>query len=146
MNLGEQRNAERHRMIRLAPLMVAANAFLFLAMLVLGMAALNGGESLGILALGNDANPRIVAQYLQRSVPSHTYRICEWFPAEPLHSGTAREGKPLHSLVDGGVSQRVKLTVYGPSGARNLDTVFWIQNGAVTRVTKTDPIRAAREL
>jgi hypothetical protein len=147
MSLSEERDAERRHMILLAPLMIAANAIVFLGMLVLAAIGLNGGESLGIIPSSGDVNQQIVRDHLAESVPRDRYRIREWLPAAPLEGNlAATEGTRSPPVTEKGVAQRVKLAVYGPSGARQLDTVFWIQNGRVTRVTEADSGRAAQEL
>jgi hypothetical protein len=123
MSYAEQRDVERRRWILLAPLMIAGNVFLLLCMVGLCIVAIGGVGSFGILPLGGDANQQIVKAYLAENLPSYRYRIREFFPAAPL------EGK---------VAQRVKLVFYGPNGARQLDTTYWIQDGKVTRRMESD--------
>jgi hypothetical protein len=143
MNLTEERDAPRRRMILLAPLMIVGNAFLYLCMIVLGAVAVNGGESLGILGPGGDANQRIVSGYLAQRVPSDSYRVREWFAPVPLNEDLPAVGGNQSTRAPGkGFAQRVKLANYGPSGARRLDTVYRIQNGKVTRIAQT-PQKAA---
>ena len=135
MNLTEQREAERRRLILLAPLIVAGNAFLFACMAVLAVVALRGGESLGMVSLRSDANQRIVREFLKTRVPDDRYRIWEWFPAVPLEeNAVAVSGNSPSPATAGGFAQRVKFVVYGPSGARPLDTVYWIRNGRISRI------------
>lgn len=123
MSFTEERNAERRRWMLLAPLMIAGNVFLLLCMVGLCIVAIGDVGSFGILPLGGDANQRIVKAYLAENLPSYRYRIREFLPATPL------EGK---------VAQRVKLVFYGPNGARQLDTTYWIQDGKVTRRMESD--------
>ncbi len=137
MNLTEDRDAQRRRMILLAPLMIVGNAFLVLCMIVLGAVAVNGGESLGILGPGGDANQRIVSDYLAQRVASDTYRVREWFAPVPLKEDLPAVGGNQSTLAPGkGFTQRVRLAFYGPSGARQLDTIYWLHHGKVTRITQ----------
>jgi hypothetical protein len=134
MSLAEDRRAERRRRMLLAPLIVAGNAFLFLCMVALGIIALHGDRRLGMSPLTGNADQRIVRDYLAETVPSYRYRIREWFPPKPLDGHLAAvRGRPAKPVTEKGVAQRVKLVFYGPSGARQLDTAFWVQNGRVTR-------------
>ncbi len=145
MSFAEEPYAERRRRILLALPMVAGNALLFLCMVGLGIAALSGGKSLGIIPRGGDPSQRIVRDYLAERVPGSRYRIREWFPATPLEENlAAAPGNRSGLAAEKGLAQRVKLVFYGPSGARQLDTVYWIQNGKVTRKTQVDPSHLAR--
>ncbi len=118
MTLTDPRHVERRPVKWLAPLMVVSNAFLFLCMAVLGVLALNGGESLGILPLGGDANQQIVRDFLAQRMPSETYRIRAWLPATPLdESPPAVAANRSQPAAAGGVAQPVKLVFYGPKGA-----------------------------
>ena len=138
MNLTGERDAERRRMILLAPLMIVGNAFLLLCMMVLGAVAVNGGEGLGVLGPSGDANQRIVSDYLAQRVPGDEYRVCEWFPSEPLEGDFPAAGGNLSSrAAEKGFAQRARLAFYGPSGARQLDTIYRIQNGKVARITES---------
>jgi hypothetical protein len=145
MSSAEGRQAERRRLILLVPLMIAGNAFLLLCVAVLAVVGVNGGESLGIIPLGADANRQVVREYLGERVPGYRYRICEWFPATPLEGARSAKAADLPDAVAGeGFAQRVKLVVYGPSGAKELDTIYWIQNGRVTRTLAADRSRVSR--
>jgi hypothetical protein len=138
-------HAERRRLMLLAPLMIAGNAFLFLCVAVLAIVGVNGGESLGVIPLGGDANRQVVREYLAERVPGYRYRICEWSPATPLEGNRSAAAGDLPDAVAGkGFAQRVKLVFYGPSGARELDTIYWIQNGRVTRTVAADRSRVPR--
>ncbi|NUQ64078.1 MAG: hypothetical protein HUU20_16510 [Pirellulales bacterium] len=124
-------NTERRRTMLLVPCMVVCNLFLLLCMVGLGIVGLNGGKGLGVLSLGADPNQQIVEAYLAQRVPSDRYRIRQWFPSEPLDLGLAANTDTRSGPA--AFSQRVKLVFYGPNGARELDTVYWVQNGRVTR-------------
>jgi hypothetical protein len=140
MSSTNERQAERRRMILLAPLMIAANAFLLFCMVGLGVSTLNGGRGLGLIPLGGDENQQVVADYLAQKVPGYRYRIREWFPATPLEGDLiATADQRSESAPKKGFAQRVKLVFYGPNGARQVDTVYWIQNGRVTRTMAADP-------
>ena len=123
MSYTEEQNVERRRWVRLVPLMVAGNVFLVLCMVGLCIVAIGEVGRFGILPLGGDANQSVVKAYLAESLPSYRYRIREFLPATPL---------------DGKVAQRVKLVFYGPNGARQLDTTYWIQDGKVPRRMGSD--------
>ncbi|MHB1037209.1 MAG: hypothetical protein ACYC35_21560 [Pirellulales bacterium] len=145
MSTSEEREAGRRRMILLAPLMIASNAIVLLSIAGLLVLTLNGGENLGILPGGGDANHRIVEEYLAQRVPADAYRIREWFPAAPLEAtDTAVASNVPKSATEKGVAQRVTLVHYGPNGARQVDTVFWIQDGTVTRVVEANRGRFAQ--
>ncbi len=138
MSHTDPRHAERRRAMRLAPLMVAVNAFLFLCMLGLGIGGLRG-ERVATVSPAGDAPQRIVRDYLAQRVPAHRYRIREWLPATPLSPHpVAAAGHLAEPPAERGVAQRVKLVFYGPTGARQLDTVYWVENGQVTRRMEAD--------
>ncbi|NLX99605.1 MAG: hypothetical protein GXY83_26005 [Rhodopirellula sp.] len=119
--------------------MIAGNGLLFLCLILLGLTGLNGGRCLGILPLGSNPSQQVVESYLAEQVPADCYRIREWYPPEQL--GTSAD-KGLADRTDrdadGGVAQRVRFVFYGPSGARQLDTVYWVKNGRVARVLPAD--------
>jgi hypothetical protein len=115
------------------PLLIASNAFLFLCLVGLGIVGI-GGERAGILAWGNETNERIVRDYLAERIPSDRYRIVQFYPVASLDGDVADDtGERSATTGDRGFVQGVKLAFYGPGGARQLDTVYWIQNGKVTR-------------
>jgi len=136
MKLTDTRDADRRRMILLAPLIVAANAFVLVCVAGLWLAALRGIGGPETARPGADANQRIVSDYIAQRVPSHRYRIRQWFPATPWEGKlTAAAGNSSDQGQETGFAQRVKLVFYGPNGARQLDTIYWIQNGQVVRKT-----------
>ena len=146
MSLAEERDVERRRFILLLPLMIACNAFLFLCMVGLGIVGIGGGN-LHALALSGDGNQQIVRDYLAERVPGGKYRIRGWFPATGAEGNLrAIVGSQSEPVTDKGAAQGVALVFYGPGGARQLDTVYWIQNGKVTRTLEAGPSRFAREL
>jgi hypothetical protein len=107
-------------------LMIAGNAFLLVCMVGLGVAAL--GERVAVSS--GDSPQQVVKAYLASKMPEYRYRICQWYAPEPLPAGDAVGGE---DSADSGVAQRVKLVFYGPQGARQLDTVYVIRDGKVTR-------------
>jgi hypothetical protein len=146
MNLTDQPSADRRQMILLAPLIVAGNVFVLLCMAGLCIGALRGSDGPVTSPPGADVNQRIVSDYLAQRVPSDRYRIRQWFPATPLRGNlTAAAGNPSEHGKEKLFAQRVRLVFYGPSGARQLDTVYWIQNGEVVRRTDANHSRFAQE-
>jgi len=105
-------------------LVIASNALLFLCVAGLALVGVNGGEALGVIPHREDANRCAVRDYLAQRVPDYRYRIRQWFPATPLTGDRATAEKEF--------AQRVTLVLYGPSGAKQLDTTYRIQNGRVT--------------
>jgi hypothetical protein len=141
MSYAGQPHAERQRIVFLAPLIIAGNALVFLSVAVLVIVGINGGESLGLIKLHADANRQIVRDYLAATVPGERYRIRQWFPATPLEEKRvpAAATQPASAAAtERGFAQRVTLVFYGPSGARELDTIYWIQNGRVTRAAAAE--------
>lgn len=131
MSTNEQRQNERGRNILLVPLMIASNLFLFACMLGLGIAALRGGNA-AVAAKNGDTSQQAVAEYLAENVPQDSYRIRQWFPAVPVEQSAVEAGRSAPA-ADKVTAQRVQVVFYGPKGARQLDTVYWVQNGKVTR-------------
>ena len=111
-------------------LMVAANALLLVCMVGLGVTAL--GERAATAT--NDSPQQIVKSYLASKLPDYRYRICQWYAPEPLPAGdSASSDDDSGMAADRAIAQRVKLVFYGPHGARELDTVYVIRDGKVTR-------------
>jgi hypothetical protein len=126
--------------------MIACNVFLMACLAGLGVFAARGGTSLHWLSRQAGASHQVVEDYLAARLPEHQYRIRQWFPATPLDEEVA--GAPVvHFASAPGpkVAQRVKLVFYGPAGPRQVDTVFWLQNGQVVGRMDTRPNSSARE-
>ena len=135
----QQQYTERRRMLLLAPLMVAGNGFLFLCMLGLCVVGLRGVATLGSISASRDADQQIVRDYLASTVPECRYRIREWLPVASVEGDlAAAAGSLAGATPEKGSAQRVQLVFYGPNGARQLDTIYWIQNGKVTRRVQVD--------
>jgi len=146
MNLTGPPSAERRQMILLAPLVVAGNVFVLLCTAGLWIGSLRGSDGPVTSPPAADVNQRIVSDYLAQRVPSDRYRIRQWFPATPLRGNlTAAAGHPSEHGKEKVFAQRVRLVFYGPSGARQLDTVYWIENGQVVRKTEASHSRFAQE-
>ena len=138
MSLPTKRHVERRQMLFFVPLLIASNTFLLLCLVGLGVVAIGGGR-LGILASGGDRNERIVRDYLAERIPSYRYRIDEFYPATSLDDNLADGlGSCSDTAKDRGFAQGVKLVFYGPGGAKQLDTVYWVQNGKVTRTMEAE--------
>jgi hypothetical protein len=134
-----ERDAEKRRVNTLAPLMIACNALLFCCMVGLAVNAFSRSD--GGIADEQTASPqRVVKDYLAQRVHSERYRVREWYPAVPLNGNPATvAAHPSQPPADNGVAQRVKLVVYGPHGARQVDTTYWIQDGRVIRTLEAHP-------
>ncbi len=146
MTLTNPRPSDRRRMILLAPLIVAGNVFVLACVAGLCVGASRGPRGPESAPPGSDANQRIVSQYLAQHVPSHRYRIRQWFPATPWPGKTtAATGGASDQGQETGFAQRVKIVFYGPNGARQLDTIYWIRNGQVVRKTEADDGRFGQE-
>ena len=134
--LAPQRTLRRPNLPSLI-LMIAANAFLLLCMVGLGVMAL-GERAVGS---SDDSPQQVVKAYLDSKMHEYRYRICAWYAPEPVSAGNAED-----SAGDRGVAQRVKLVFYGPHGARQLDTVYVIRDGKVTRRMEPDHPDFVRDL
>jgi hypothetical protein len=136
----------RQRMTWLVPLMLAANLFLLSCVLGLGVMTIRG-LARGAAAPSYDDSRQAVADYLAEHVAGHRFRVRQWYPAEPLEGAAAAlaADRSAAALPQGFV-QRVQIEFYGPSGTRQLDTVYWVQNGQVTRIMPADPGPVARSL
>ncbi len=99
MELTDTRHNDRRQMILLAPLIVAGNVFVLACMAGLCLAALRGSDGPAPVPPGGDANQRIVSEYIAQHVPSHRYRIRQWFPATPWRPKTApAEPRPCRGI------------------------------------------------
>jgi hypothetical protein len=139
----EPHRTERRPHPLLVALMVASNAFLLLCMVGLGVAALGDRTS----PSNSQTSQKAVKAYLASKMPDYRYRIREWYPPMPLAGeASATADETSESAADGGVAQRVKIVFYGPHGAKQLDTVYWVRDGKVTRRTEADHPDFVRDL
>ena len=146
MNAVEEQRTQRRRMVLLAPLIVGANALLLLGMVGLCFSALRASPDLEMLPAGLDADQRIVNDYIADSVPSHSCRVRQWFPARSLEGClTDIACARWEPVAEQGLAQRVKLEVCGLHGPTQLDMVYWVQDGKVTRGVEKDHFRFAGE-
>jgi len=146
MKLTDTRDADRRQMILLAPLVVAGNAFVLVCVAGLCLGSLRGTDGRETAPPGADANQRIVSQYIAQHVPSYRYRIRQWFPATPWPGKlAAAAGNPADQGQETEFAQRVQLVFYGPNGARQLDTIYWIRGGQVIRITEAGHGRFVQE-
>jgi hypothetical protein len=146
MSTADVEHGERRRVGFLAPLMIGANAFLFLCMGALCVLTFRGGNGAGIISTPVDPNAQVVKEYIAAAVPSDSYHIREFFPATPLEGSETKTASHGWVPVSGqGFVQRVKLDFYAPGGARPLDIVCWIQHGKVTNCMQSDQFRFAGE-
>lgn len=121
-------------------LMVACNAFLLLCMVGLGFVALTGGSS-----SGRQTSQEVVKAHLASKLPDYRYRIREWYAPEPLASDSSIADESSAPAADRGVAQRVKVVFYGPHGAKQMDTVYWVRDGKATLRTEA-PAEFVRDL
>jgi hypothetical protein len=127
-------------------LMVVTNVALLLGIAGLTLTAMQGGK-LGLVSIGQDANQQIVKDYLAQNVLPGIYRVRQWYPAETLDvSRTGLIGHHAEQAPAPVVAQRVTLMIYGPRGARQVDSVYWIQDGHVTRSTQLDRSPLLRQI
>jgi hypothetical protein len=110
------------------------NALLCVVVVGLGTVAVKS-VSPPALPGDNAALHQAVEAHLAARLPDYRYRIREWFP--PATVDTAKGTKE--------VAQRVTIVFYGPSGPRDLDTVFWVENGRVSHTTGLNPNQLAQE-
>ncbi len=147
MSCHEDRDLERRRLLLLAPAMILANVLLFSGFILLAAGGLNGGRGLGIIPLGESPSHQVVEDYLAARIPRDRYRIREWYPPKPLAAPSGRSATDQSEPdAEAGVAQRVKLVFYGPNGARQLDTVYWVHNGRVARILPSSQTSLVREL
>jgi hypothetical protein len=135
---------ERRPHLFFVAIMVATNAFLLLCMVGLGLVALGERTS----PSSGQTSQEVVKAYLASKMPDYRYRIREWYAPEPLagDSSVIADDESPEPVADRGVAQRVKVVFYGPQGAKQLDTVYWVRDGKVTRRVEAGHPEFVRDL
>ncbi len=144
-----RQSTECRRLAFVVPL-VGVNVLVFLCFVGL---LINGISRFGVIVDGAgpkvaaadiDPNTQAVKDYLARRMPGDDYRIRTFFPATPLE-GHLTDVADLgwQPIEEKGVAQRVKIDFYAPGRPKQLDVVYWVQDGKVVKCMDAEHFRTA---